>query len=104
MQFGAGVASAWADDRLKAAAERLLAKIEAVLPARLRQQLLNSPLLVPPEERLADYAAVLAQLREAISSRQLVMLQYRAIDGKETGRHVRPLVLLFWGRTWTLGA
>jgi predicted DNA-binding transcriptional regulator YafY len=104
LQFGAGVASAWADDRLKAAADRLLAKIEAVLPDRLRQQLLHSPLLVPPDERLEDYGAVLAQLREAITGRQVVALNYRAIDGRETRRHVRPLVLLFWGRTWTLGA
>ncbi len=104
LQFGAGVASAWADDRLKAAADRLLGKIEAVLPDRLRQQLLHSPLLVPADDRLEDYAAVLAQLREAITDRRLVSLSYRTIDGKETSRRVRPLVLLFWGRTWTLGA
>ena len=83
LQFGAGVASAWADDRLKAAADRLLAKIEAVLPDRLRQQLLHSPLLVPPDERLEDYSAVLAQLREAITARQVVTLNYRPSMGKK---------------------
>lgn len=34
----------------------------------------------------------------------MVLLNYRAVDGEQTRRHVRPLVLLFWGRAWTLGA
>ena len=104
LQFGAGVARAWADDHLRAAAERLLAKIEAVVPERLRRQFLHSPLLVPPDEQLAKYSGVLSMLRGAITTHNQVALSYQAADATVTRRHVRPLVLLFWGRTWTLGA
>ena len=43
-------------------------------------------------------------LRSAIRERQLVALEYLALDGTPTSRVVRPLNLQFWGSSWTLAA
>ncbi len=102
--FGADVARSWGDSEMAAAADRILAKIDAVLPERLRPKLESSHLLVPEMRIAQEVSEVLGETRSAINSRHRMFVDYRNEAGDATERIVWPLALLYWGRTWTLGA
>lgn len=102
--FGADVAKTWGDADMGHAADRILAKIDAVLPDRLRPQLNNHRLVVPGFERSERTSELLGQVRDAINHRTRLFLDYRDAEDKATERIVWPLTLLYWGKTWTLGA
>lgn len=102
--FGADVARSWGDAEMAAAADRILAKIDAVLPERLRPRLESSRLLVPDMRVSAEVGEILGQSRAAINARQRLFIDYRNEAGDATERIVWPLALWYWGRTWTLGA
>lgn len=102
--FGADVARTWGDEQMAASAESILAKIDAVLPERLRPAL-NSHRVVVPDmvlpERLTER---LGEVRAAINRGMRLFLDYRDADDASTERIVWPLTLLYWGATWSLGA
>jgi predicted DNA-binding transcriptional regulator YafY len=104
--FGAEVAKQWGDKEMGAAAERILSKVDAVLPQRLRPQLNSRALVVPslagPQSEKTT--AQLGAVRDAINERNRVSLRYGDVQGEVTERTVWPLTLLYWGFTWTLGA
>ena len=101
--FGADVAKTWGDPELARAAERILAKVDAVLPERLRHSLESSRLVVPNNHYPESVAETLGVIRHAINDRRRVFLDYQTPDGNPSERIIWPLVLLYWGRTWTLG-
>jgi len=102
--FGADVARTWGDSEMGRAADRILDKIDAVLPERLRP-LLNSHRLVVPGFEVAERTSqLLGEVREAINRRTRVFLDYRDAEDRSTERIVWPLTLAYWGRTWTLGS
>jgi predicted DNA-binding transcriptional regulator YafY len=102
--FGVRVAQAYGDPDMAAAADRVLAKVDAVLPERLRGELESDRLVVPPATLPAGAAELLGDVREAINQRRRLFLDYSDAEGNSTERIVWPLSLLYWGRTWTLGA
>jgi len=102
--FGVGVARSWGDAGLGEAAERILAKIDAVLPERLRPALDSRRLVVPHPHVTDEASAMLGEVRDAINRRVRVFLDYSDVRGSSTERIVWPLTLAYWGRTWTLGA
>jgi predicted DNA-binding transcriptional regulator YafY len=102
--FGAGVAKSWGDPAMAEAAERILAKVEAVLPERLRPKLNSHRLMVPDPQLPASTTALLGEVRDAINRRRRLFLDYRDADGESTERIVWPLTLAYWGPTWSLGA
>lgn len=102
LAFGAVMVQTWTDPSLARAAERALAKVDAVLPGHLRgrwdKQMVVAPsFFIPPET-----IGAMAQLRQAIDQRQTVDLTYRREDGERAQRIVWPLGLVFWGNKWTL--
>jgi predicted DNA-binding transcriptional regulator YafY len=104
LALGAGMVRAWADEELAHAAGRVLAKVDAVLPDRLRgrwdkETLLAPDFFVPPET-----VTGMPQLRKAIDQRLLAHVAYRREDGETSERVIWPLGLAFWGTKWTLGA
>jgi predicted DNA-binding transcriptional regulator YafY len=102
--FGADVAKSWGDAQMGQAADRILAKIDAVLPDRLRPQL-NSQRLVVPDVRMSEATTrMLGDVREAINNRMRVFIEYRDADDDTSERIVWPLALAYWGARWTLGA
>jgi predicted DNA-binding transcriptional regulator YafY len=103
MVLGARVVVSWADEELAKAAEEALARIEAVLPERLKPRL-NAPLFAPGFHVRPQVAEGLAQLREAIEGGRKARIAYTDPSGAFTERTVRPLGLFFWGTTWTLAA
>ena len=101
--LGARMATLYTDDGLAAAAKRVLDKVAAVLPARLR------PLV--EEARLdargsAETGATphLSVLRSSIDRRYRIRLRYVALDGRESERTVRPLGLALFAPHWLLAA
>ena len=104
LAFGVQVARAHGDDALGDAADRVLAKLDAALPARLRPKLENPGLVVPVYGPDREASASLGSAREAINLRRRAFLDYGDLHGSLTERIVWPLSLAFWGNRWTLGA
>ena len=87
-----------ADDRLAAAARNALAKIAAVLPADLRQELDASALLVGPGACIIADTVDLAVIRTAIRSERKLILSYQDKGGDVSRRTIWPFALGFFDR------
>jgi len=87
-----------ADSPLAAAARNALAKIAAVLPADLRNELDTSALLVGPGEPLAAGDAELSVIRWAIRAEHKLDIRYRDRTESESHRTIWPFALAFFDR------
>lgn len=109
LTLGLQLVTSGADPSLAAAAESLRGKIAAVLPARLMADAGSDTWVFPGSEALAA-ARHLPTLRRAIRMQERVVITYCGGDAAPTGkttpteRSIRPLVLEFWGRVWTLAS
>ncbi|MGI9324295.1 MAG: helix-turn-helix transcriptional regulator [Pseudomonadales bacterium] len=101
--FGTEVAKAWGDPHMAEAADRILAKVDAVLPQKLRPELLSKHLVVPGMNMSEESAQMLGQVREAINGGVRLFVEYSDAAAVPTERIVWPLTLLYWGKVWTLG-
>ncbi len=101
--LGARLVQSCADDGLNAAADRLLAKVDAVLPARLKPRLDDPGLMVPDFRVSPEVKRALRALRDAIAAREIVSFDYVQGDGSTISPRVRPYCLRYLGGTWTLG-
>jgi predicted DNA-binding transcriptional regulator YafY len=95
---------AFGGERLGVAARAALLKIEAVLPAELRERSRRTRIFAPVIPGRHEARGPVDRLHAAIESRALLQLDYRDGDGRITAREVEPLCLAFWGGVWTLGA
>lgn len=102
--FGADVARSWGDAQMAQAADSILAKVDAVLPEKLRPALDSHRLVVPDTTMNEQTTQMLGAVRDGINRRVRIFLDYRDAAEQGTERIVWPLTLLYWGRTWTLGA
>jgi predicted DNA-binding transcriptional regulator YafY len=100
--LGVRMVGVWSDPVLASAAERAVARIEAVLPERLIPELSRKTLLVPPFGPEVEVTDSLNLLRQAVRNQSKVKFHYQRADGENSARSVRPLGLSYWGRTWTL--
>lgn len=101
LTLGLQLVTRGADPSLSRAADSLTAKIAAVLPARAMDGAGADTWVFPGAEAMAA-ARHLPGLRRAIRLRERLRLTYRDTEGSLSTRTVRPLVLEFWGRVWTL--
>lgn len=101
--FGARLVQSCADEGLHAAADSLLAKVDAALPASLKPRLADPGLVVPDFRVSAEVKRALRELRSAISAMRVVSFRYTQGDGSAIAPRVRPLCLRYIGGTWTLG-
>jgi predicted DNA-binding transcriptional regulator YafY len=102
--LGVRMVGVWSDPLLANAAERAVARIEAVLPERLLPELSRNTILVPPFGPEAEVGDALHLLRQAVRNLSKVKFNYQRADGEKSVRTVHPLGLAYWGRTWTLVA
>lgn len=100
--LGARMVQAWADPKLSHSARHALEKIESVIPARLKPELLRDDLLVPGFSASPAVTETLGELRPAIRNQQKLWMHYTREDGGESKRVIHPLGLVYWGRVWTL--
>ncbi len=104
MVLGARVVTSWGDAGLAKAAGEALARVESVLPDRLRARLTGTPLFAPGFHVPPATVDALAKLRAAIDQRRKVHIAYTSAAGEETERTIRPLGLFFWGYGWSAAA
>ncbi len=104
LNLGMAIVAEAADPDLKAAADSLADKIDAVLPTQVIAEADAWKFAVYPFADAARGLAHMAPIRAAIKSRQKLHLSYRRIDGVLTDRVIRPLHMEYWGRVWTLTA
>ena len=75
--LGARIVESWADPELAAAASNVIAKVEAVIPDRLRDYMANTALLAPPHHYMEPIKFDMAELRRALRSQLKVHFRYR---------------------------
>ena len=102
--LGVRMVYVWSEPMLAKAAERAVARIEAVLPERLKPELSRTDMLVPPYGLDEPVSEALQLLRQAVRNQRKVKFRYQRADGKKSVRTTQPLGLAYWGRTWTLVA
>jgi predicted DNA-binding transcriptional regulator YafY len=102
--FGSRWVADRGDARLGAAARNALAKITAVLPARLREEAESSALLVAPGALVAAGDTELPTIRQAIRSEHKIGITYVDAVGDETTRTIWPFALGFFERVRVVAA
>ncbi|MFI0988788.1 helix-turn-helix transcriptional regulator [Streptomyces exfoliatus] len=103
LRAGAGHAIEGVDE----ASVRALAKLEQVLPARLRHRvstLQNATIPLTRGDGATVAPATLTALAGAVTGREKLRFGYRAGDGAETKRLVEPYRLVSTGHRWYLVA
>ncbi len=103
LTLGLQLAAQGADPSLTRAADSLRGKIAAVLPGGAMTATNDDTWVFPGAEAIAA-ARHLPTLRRAIRQHERVKITYADADGRVSARPLRPLVLEFWGRVWTLAA
>jgi len=102
--LGMRLVSAWGGAENVIAANQALQRIEAVLPAELRNGL-DSILLYAPGYKMSQMLRErLDLLHGACLGRQVIAFCYAREDGAQSSRSVRPLALAFWSGVWTLAS
>jgi predicted DNA-binding transcriptional regulator YafY len=102
--LGARLVRAWGGAASTVAADQALQRIEAVLPADLRERL-DAILMYAPGFQMPQLLRErLDVLHEACIDRHVVAFGYTREDGQNSEREVRPLALYFWSGVWTLAA
>ncbi len=96
LALGARWVSERGDGRLADAAKNALARIAAVLPPALREELDGSSLLVGPGQPVAEGAVDLAVIREAIRGERKLDIAYGDRAGAPTRRVIWPFALGFF--------
>lgn len=104
LMLGVRIVESWADEDLARAAMDVAAKVEAVVPERLRDHMACVPLLAPAEHAAIPLTFDLGALRRALGERRKVAFAYRDVVGDVTERVVRPLSLAYFGPVWLLAA
>ncbi|MEW1774625.1 YafY family protein [Streptomyces sp. NPDC086777] len=103
LRAGAGHAVAGVDE----ASVRALAKLEQVLPARLRHRVTTLQAATTPLTS-GDGASIapetLTVMASAVAGRERLRFAYRAADGSGTQRQAEPYRLVSTGRRWYLVA
>ncbi|WP_330228754.1 YafY family transcriptional regulator [Nocardia sp. NBC_00508] len=89
---------------IEEASVRALAKLEQVLPAKLRRRVrvLGTALTPPTDDGPAVDPEVLATLAATVTNRERVRFAYRAEAGTETRRNIEPVGLVPLRRRWYL--
>lgn len=103
--IGARLVRALTGERLGAAADRAMLRIEGALPPALRDNATEAPVFAPVLAGAGEAGRQAhAALHLAIAGRRPVRFGYRDLSGRDSERVVEPLCLVCWGPAWTLGA
>lgn len=100
--LGVRIVESWADPKLAEAASMVLAKVETVIPERLRRQMAELAVLAPRNHWAEPITIDPSILRTAVRNKRKVSLCYRDAEEKVSRRDVRPLALAFYGPVWLL--
>jgi predicted DNA-binding transcriptional regulator YafY len=104
LALGAAWVAAYADEDLRQAADRVLSKIDAVLPQRLRHGLKAEGIEVLAFSHHPATRQALTAARRALKERRKLNARYLDQAGQESTRVLWPLGLFYWGKVWTLAS
>lgn len=104
LMLGARWVANQSDPDLASAAQHLTAKVEAVLPDKLRHYLASVPLLVAPSRQLLPVQADMALVRQAIRRSRRLHIHYQDLKGQHSSRTVWPLAIAFFDQVRVLAA
>jgi predicted DNA-binding transcriptional regulator YafY len=102
--LGVRIVESWADAELAEAAGNVIAKVEAVIPERLRRHIAETALLAPPDHYTEPISIDPGDLRRAVNGRLKIRFRYRDLEDRRSERTVRPLALAFYGPVWLLAS
>jgi len=102
--LGVRIVESWADPKLAEAAGGVIAKIEAVVPDRLRRHMEETALLAPADHLAEPILIDPGELRLAVRNRQKVRIAYRDANDQRSRRIVWPLAVAFFGPVWILAS
>ncbi len=103
LHLGMEIVRKMPDAELALGAERLLEKVNAVLPDQLRDRTYLENLSVRTN-LMSSPLRFLPPIRQAIAEKNALEIEYNALNGTDTKRAIRPLNIEFWGRAWTCTA
>lgn len=104
LALGARMVRAWSDRGLASTTATAIRKIESVLPENLRKEFQLDSIEVPGYQMSEVVSDKLRIVRTALDAHEKLDVYYTSIGEEATHRIIRPLILYFWGKTWTLGA
>ncbi len=102
LRLGIRLVAEGGDPGLARAARALAAKISSVTPAPVLGE--EDDLFLPQGSESARASPHLPMIRKAIKGHERLTITYIDPRGPESHRDIRPLLLSFWGKVWTLGA
>ncbi len=103
LALGAQMVRAWSDSELASTTATAIRKIESILPDNLKKEIRRQGIEVPAFQMSREASNNLRVVRTALDAQEKLDVQYTAIGGEATRRIIRPLILYFWGKSWTLG-
>jgi predicted DNA-binding transcriptional regulator YafY len=92
------------DRNLQEAAESVLGKLSAVVPAPLQSQLVAAPLYVSDGSAPAVTGIDLSQLRSAIRETRKLAITYMDEEGRHTQRRIWPIAMAYYVDVTLVGA
>lgn len=104
LNLGLAIAAELADPDLEAATETLADKIDALLPQTAISDKDAWKFAASPFADATRGFTQMPLLRAAIKARQKLRITYTDPEGAVTSRTIRPLLLEYWSRVWTLTA
>lgn len=104
LALGARMVKAWSDPELGSTTATAIRKIESILPDNLKKEIQLEGIEVPGFQMKRNVSEKLRIVRVALDAHEKLDVHYTSLTGETTRRTIRPLILYFWGKTWTLGA
>ena len=101
---GARMIQAWGGPDLARHVRSAVAKITLALPKSRREEIDRACLFAPEFHVPQDAAAGLQTIRQAISGRRKLRIDYVDSAGRLSRRTLHPLAVFFWGAAWSLVA
>lgn len=102
--LGVRIVESWTDPAMAEAAANVIAKVEAVVPPRLRRHLSEAAFLAPANHFAETVSIDTEGLRQALRRRSRIHFDYNDLKDRSSERTVRPLALSFFGPVWLLVA
>lgn len=101
LHLGAALVRQTADAELQDAATRVLTKIDQSMPEPMFGALdgFGKEIFAAPE--VAASFSNMPTIRRAIREQLVMLIDYTALDGRQSRRRIRPLQMEYWGRAWT---
>lgn len=92
------------DPKLQQAAQAVLAKVQVVVPERLRPHIADAPIYVSPGMTASAQGADLAEVRAAIRDSRKLFIAYADESGRRTNRIIWPIAMAYYVDVTLVGA